>query len=107
MMDVNSGEVLAMASYPPYDLNNVRGTDPLLGTRLLEETLNAAGYRELHKTDTIITPEVLAGLSEDQLYVNLNYLWQNYCITGTYEPGSTAKPFTVAAAWRAARSHRI
>ena len=98
MMDVNSGEVLAMASYPPYDLNNVRGTDPLLGTRLLEETLNAAGYRELHKTDTIITPEVLAGLSEDQLYVNLNYLWQNYCITGTYEPGSTAKPFTVAAA---------
>lgn len=98
MMDVNSGEVLAMASYPPYDLNNVRGTDPLLGTRLLEEVINAAGYPEIRKTDTIITPEVLSTLSEDQLYVNLNYLWQNYCITGTYEPGSTAKPFTVAAA---------
>ena len=98
MMDVNSGEVLAMASYPPYDLNDVRNTSSLLGTRLLEEVTNAAGYTEIRKTDTIITEEVLASLSEEQLYVNLNYLWQNYCITGTYEPGSTAKPFTVAAA---------
>ncbi len=98
MMNVNTGEVLAMASYPPYDLNDVRNTDSLLGTRLLEEVTNAAGYKEIRKTDTIITQEVLDTLSEDQLYVNLNYLWQNYCITGTYEPGSTAKPFTVAAA---------
>lgn len=98
MMDVNSGEVLAMASYPPYDLNDVRNTSSLLGTRLLEEVTNAAGYTEIRKTDTIITEEVLSSLSEEQLYVNLNYLWQNYCITGTYEPGSTAKPFTVAAA---------
>lgn len=98
MMNVNTGEVLAMASYPPYDLNDVRNTDSLLGTRLLEEVTNAAGYTEIRKTDTIITQEVVNGLSEEQLYVNLNYLWQNYCITGTYEPGSTAKPFTVAAA---------
>lgn len=98
MMDVNTGEVLAMASYPPYDLNDVRNTDSLLGTRLLEEITNAAGYKEIRKTDTVITEEVLASLSEEQLYVNLNYLWQNYCITGTYEPGSTAKPFTVASA---------
>ena len=26
----------------------------------------------------------------------LNKLWQNFCVTYTYEPGSTAKPFTVA-----------
>ena len=98
MMNVNPGEVLAMASSPTYDLNDVRNTDSLLGTRLLEEVTNAAGYKEIRKTDTVITQEVLDTLSEDQLYVNLNYLWQNYCITGTYEPGSTAKPFTVAAA---------
>jgi stage V sporulation protein D (sporulation-specific penicillin-binding protein) len=48
---------------------------------------------------TIITEEnreeVLA--DEDVLYQNLYNLWKNYCIQETYEPGSTAKPFTVAA----------
>ena len=26
----------------------------------------------------------------------LNKLWQNFCVTHTYEPGSVQKPFTVA-----------
>ncbi|MGN0299810.1 MAG: peptidoglycan D,D-transpeptidase FtsI family protein, partial [Lachnospiraceae bacterium] len=37
-------------------------------------------------------------LSDDaKTYQNLNYLWKNFCISATYEPGSVAKPFTVAA----------
>ena len=31
------------------------------------------------------------------LYANLNGLWKNFCISNTYEPGSTAKAFTIAA----------
>lgn len=96
--DVNKGEVLAMASYPFYDLNNTKDTSAMLGSMLVEEVENANGYKELHKTDTAITEDVIAGLSEDELYLNLNYLWKNFCISETYEPGSTAKPFTVAAA---------
>ena len=56
------------------------------------------GYYEIKKTDTVITESVLENMTDDQIMVNLNQLWKNYCITDTYEPGSTVKPFTVAAA---------
>lgn len=36
-------------------------------------------------------------MDEDAQMDALNQLWQNFCTTYTYEPGSTAKPFTVAA----------
>lgn len=98
IMDVNTGEILAMASYPNYDLNDVRNPQYLLGSKKVEEITNANGYQEIRNTNTIIDEEVLASMSEDEIYLNLNNLWKNYCITGTYEPGSTAKPFTVAAA---------
>jgi stage V sporulation protein D (sporulation-specific penicillin-binding protein) len=98
IMRVNTGEVLAMASYPTYDLNNTRDTSSLLGTKMYEEITNANGYQEIRKTSTVINEEVLAEMSEDEIYLNLNNLWKNYCISSTYEPGSTAKPFTVAAA---------
>ncbi len=98
IMEVDTGNVLAMASYPTFDLNDVRNTDGLLGSVMVEQVTNANGYFEIHKTDTVINEEVLASMNEDQIYLNLNNLWKNYCITTTYEPGSTVKPFTVAAA---------
>jgi stage V sporulation protein D (sporulation-specific penicillin-binding protein) len=98
IMRVNTGEVLAMASYPTYDLNDTRNPQAMIGSRMVEQVTNANGYYEIKKTNTIIDDAVIAEMDEDQLFVNLNYLWKNYCVTDTYEPGSTAKPFTVAAA---------
>ncbi len=74
MMDPDTGEVLAMASYPGYDYSITA-----------EENL-ALFYSE----------EELAAMDEDALTTATNALKQNYCITYTYEPGSTAKPFTIA-----------
>lgn len=98
IMEVNTGNILAMASYPNYDLNDTRNSGALIGSVMVEEVTNANGYIEIRKTDTIINETVLGTMTEDQLYLNLNNLWKNYCITSTYEPGSTMKPFTVAAA---------
>ncbi|MBR1650778.1 MAG: cell division protein FtsI [Lachnospiraceae bacterium] len=98
IMDVNSGEILAMANYPDYDPNDYKNITPLIGTQLIEAYTNPAGYIEYETTDTPITQELIYSLSEDQLNVNFSALWKNYCISNTYEPGSTAKPFTVAAA---------
>lgn len=98
MMWVDTGEILAMASYPTYDLNDTRNTNSLLGSMMVEQVTNANGYYEIKKNGTVINESVLDSMSDDQIYLNLNNLWKNYCISNTYEPGSTAKPFTVAAA---------
>ena len=93
IQDIHSGEILAMASYPNFDLNDTRNTDNLIGSRLY----TAEG--KMDPEGTIITQENVAEVlaDEDVLYQNLYNLWKNYCIQETYEPGSTAKPFTVAA----------
>lgn len=98
VMRVKSGEILGMANYPKYNLNDTRNIQALIGSNLYEEITNDAGYKEVKKTTTIIDEEVLSTLNDAQLYVNLNNLWKNYCISSTYEPGSTMKPFTTAAA---------
>ena len=73
VMNPQNGEVLAMAQYPNYDSSNPRD----LSAYYIQEQIDA--------------------MSDDEKLDALNGLWQNYCLTETYEPGSTAKPFTVAA----------
>lgn len=90
IMDIHTGEVLAMADSSGYDGNNPHDTQELLG----RYTVNESGTY----TDELITEEVLQRLEEDneELYRNLNATWGNFCISNSYEPGSVAKPFTVA-----------
>lgn len=90
IMDVNTGEVLAMASYPGFDLNKTKDPESLIGMPMVDELGN--------KTGEYITAENLAAMEgTDKLEQNFNSLWRNFAIHDTYEPGSVAKPFTVAA----------
>ena len=93
VMDIDSGEILAMADYIPYDLNNPYDTSVLKGTTLL----TAEG--KMTEEETVLTAENLeASLSDNDITnANLNSIWKNFCISNTYEPGSTAKAFTIAA----------
>ena len=72
-MRPGTGEVLAMASYPNFDLNNPRDLSGLF------------------------SEEQLKNMSEEDKVKELNKLWRNFCVSDTYEPGSTMKPFTIAA----------
>lgn len=76
VMDPRSGEVLAMAGYPAFDLNNPR-------------SLSGNG---------LYTDEEIAAMDEETYYEALNELWRNFCISDTYEPGSTAKALTMSMA---------
>ncbi len=98
MMDVNTGEVLAMASYPSYDLNNPRDPSKLIGMPAVDEKGNKLKGESIYESGVYITEEMLETFSDEQLYQNYNALWKNFCISDTYEPGSVAKPFTVAIA---------
>jgi len=96
IMDVDSGEILAMASYPNFDLNDIYNTDALIGSRMLDENGNKVEITD--ENSGYINETNLETMSSNQIMKNLNALWKNFCISTTYEPGSVAKPFTVAAA---------
>ncbi len=154
IMDPNNGEVLAMASYPTYNLNDPRNTDNLdIKVELDPEQfgimngiLDGTDISEMDDSELAETVRKLAGgnndagdesgdnsegIMEQDIEINvgnsdeeendagdpysgmtyaeaydkayeeakmeaLNSLWKNYCISSTYEPGSTMKPFTMA-----------
>ena len=72
--DPSNGEILGMASYPTFNLNDPR------------------------KLTGMYTDEEIKDMSDEEYRNHLYSLWTNYCVSESYEPGSTFKPVTVASA---------
>ncbi len=72
--DPNNGEILAMASSDPYDLNEPRNLTGIFSDKVIQE---------MNDEDT------------KEAYFNM---WGNFCISDSFELGSVFKPVTVASA---------
>ncbi len=70
--DPNTGEILAEACYPNFDLNHSS-----------DETLLS-----------YFTKEELEEMEDVEKSAFLIELWDNFCVSSRFEPGSTMKPFT-------------
>ena len=74
VMNPKNGEILAMASNSTFDLNDPQNL--------------ASMYSE----------QKIAAMTDKEKNENLLFMWSNFCVGSAYEPGSTFKPFTIAAA---------
>lgn len=80
VMDVDTGAILAMSDKPDFDLTNPRE---------LIDSVDKTTLETLEKGTTEYSEEY-SRLLYDQ--------WSSFCVTDTYEPGSTFKIFTASAA---------
>ena len=94
VMDVNSGAIVGMASYPTFDANSYG--------KIYDEKLKAKLDAELARIDakrsSYATEEDYEAARSKAMSDALGTQWRNKCINDTYEPGSTFKPITLAAA---------
>jgi stage V sporulation protein D (sporulation-specific penicillin-binding protein) len=74
VMNPNDGSILAMATNSSFDLNNPQDL--------------SAWYTESE----------IKAMTDEQYVEALNDMWNNFCVSDAYEPGSTFKPITISSA---------
>ncbi len=125
IMEVDTGNIRAMAGYPFYDLNDPRAVtiDKYYSQKQINELMSKfalqEGYingissnifieegkepyfkilnEETGKDDVVLLTKEQQNKLDDDLsgYVR-DGVWKNFCISDTYEPGSVAKTITTA-----------
>lgn len=89
----NTGEIIAEANYPVFDLNNKEDLSIAGITEndlaQLKVQLEQKAYETAQKNGTEVK---LVNVTMEAL----SAVWENFCVSDTFEPGSTAKTLTIA-----------
>lgn len=102
VMNPKNGEIMAMVDVPEFNLNEPYTLTPEYEALYVKEEARKQAARERQAArsgETEEAPkeeEVKSG--EELKQEKLNGMWRNGCINDTYEPGSTFKVITAAAA---------
>lgn len=94
IMDVNTGEIIAMATLGSYDPNNYQ---EIYDDAVREELDRQYQLALLHDKDSQAYTDAIAAYNTAVATARLRQ-WRNRCVSDGYEPGSTFKLITLAAA---------
>lgn len=102
-MDVNNGEVLAMATVDGYDLNDpftISKDDREKINKIDKDYLIENGYYDNQSTadQALSTEELLTKAKNEAESTALSKMWRNKAISDTYYPGSVFKMVTLSMA---------
>ena len=94
VMDVSNGAIVAMACTPTFDANaHGKVQSEKLQSKLDAELKSIDAKRSSYESE-----EAYQQAKNDAVSNTLFKQWRNKCINDTYDPGSTFKPITLAAA---------
>ena len=94
VMNPQNGEIMAMVNVPEFNLNDPFTLSEEMVNKALAELAQEAVEKSGEDGNAVIPTE----LTEKHRQDLLNQMWRNGCINDTYEPGSTFKIITAAAA---------